>query len=241
MTDRVLLMNSVPAPLLAGITDPLDLRNIDDRAFRQILESCRAEHLNLYHLTVTALDGIHLLRTVTDLSLEWAPKVTTLSPVFRMTWLERLAVINLPRVVNLRGIETLSRMKTLRLCGGMWRPLRIASLRPLASLDSLTSLTIRHIRIADDDITPLSRLEQLTELELSNEFDRGQVAFLARHLNSRLKVPLSACCETSLACSVCGAPRFMFTGRRMPFLCRSCDSARFKRLTYTFERLVDSA
>jgi hypothetical protein len=241
MPDHIYLMDSMPAPRLAGLNDALDLRNINDRAFRQILESCKPQRLLLYHLTVTALEGIRALRTVSDLSLEWATKVTTLSPVFEMTWLERLEIVDFPRLANIEGIETLVNLTRLRLSGGIWKPLRVNSVGPIAALRALTSLALQNIRIADGDITVLAQLRHLTDLVLSNQFERGQVAFLAKHLNPRLQTPLSAYRETGLTCARCGAPRFMFTGRRMPFLCRSCDSNRFEKLTIEFQRLVDAA
>jgi len=38
-----------------------------------------------------------------------------------------------------------------------------------------------------------------------------------------------------------GGSKSMFTGRRMPFLCRACDTQRFLKLEREFETLVREA
>jgi hypothetical protein len=181
------------------------------------------------------------LRTVSDLSFEWATKISSLSPVFRMTWLRRLEIRDFPRLTDLEGIDALQDLAELDLSGGMWKPLRVASVRPIAALRSLTSLTLQNFRVADDDVTVLANLTSLRSLLLSNQFDRSQVAFLAKRLNPRLDVPLAAAVESSLACDRCGGRRWILTGRRMPVLCRRCDAVRFERFSREFQDLVDSA
>jgi len=240
MSHRVVLMDAKPAPRLGDGGEPLDLRNINAQAFGEITHHCRSQSLRLYHLTVVSLEGIEALRTVTELSLEWATKVVSLAPVFRMGWLRRLTVIDLPRLVDLEGIEALATLTGLRAGGGMWKAMRLPSARPLAGLRSLKRLELEQIRFADDDIRVLAELTRLRYLRLSNQFERAQVAFLAKRLNPRLETPLTASIEASLGCTRCGATAlYMFTGRRMPFLCKSCDRARFEKLTAEFERLVE--
>ena len=237
------MMNESPPLSLFSLSGPLELRNIDDRAFRQIASGCQASVLRLYHLSVKALEGIENLRTVSDLTLHWATKITSLKPVFGMTWLRRLEIFDLPRLKDIEGIEALTELNEFSANGGMGKPLRLASLSPLAALSSLTRFTLINAQITDDDITVLAKLPRLRHLNLSNQFEREQVAFLAKKLNPQLETPLSAHVETHLACAQCGTLRCMFTGRRIRnnFLCRQCEPARFEKLANEFQRLVDAA
>ena len=240
MPDRMVLMDrSYDSSLLSG-GEPLDLRNIDAGAFRAILERCRSERLRMYHMTIADLSGIEALRSVSDLALEWAPKVTSIAPVLAMKWLHRLTLVDLPKIRDFEGLGALANLRQLEASGGVWRPLRIASISPISGLNSLEHLTLQQIRIEDDNISKLADLKGLRRLVLSNQFERAQVAYLAKRLNPQLEAPLTAHVETNLACERCGSVKFMFTGRRMPFLCRACDFARFEKLTQEFATLENA-
>jgi hypothetical protein len=121
---RVVLMNEWSGSLPQD--DDLDLRNIDARALSQVVaESRHARTLRLYNVRASSLDGVELLRSVTDLAINWAPKITSLAPLYRMTGLRRLALVDLARVTELDGIQRLSNLVELNLQGGMWKPLRL--------------------------------------------------------------------------------------------------------------------
>jgi hypothetical protein len=60
-------------------------------------------------------------------------------------------------------------------------------------------------------------------------------------MNRRLVEAISAGFETTLACEKCHGRKYMFSGRRMPILCRSCDKARFEKYSSEFKRLVRDA
>jgi hypothetical protein len=87
----------------------------------------------------------------------------------------------------------------------------------------------------------LAQLGSLTSLTLSNQFERAQVARLAKRLNHRLAVPLGPSVPTKIACSRCGGSKHMFTGRGIPFICPDCQRPRFERLTQEFADLVAAA
>ena len=71
--------------------------------------------------------------------------------------------------------------------------------------------------------------------------ERSQVASLAKQMNHRLVAPISAGFKTNLECEKCRGRKFMFAGRRMPILCRSCGAARYEKLFSEFECLVRDA
>jgi len=221
-----------------------DLRNIGKGAWPRILSNCHAKDLRLYHLTLESLDGIDRLTGTEKLTLEWATRVERLDPLFRMKGLSSLSVFDFPKLRDLSGIEALANLTELHLSGNrgsLSPPLRLASIKPVARLANLRSFSLVNARLEDDDITPLAELQELRHLQLANQFDRRQFAYLAKRLNGRLEEPLRSHVESSLQCEKCKGSKFMLTGRRMPLLCRACDSQRFQKLEREFEALVREA
>ena len=113
--------------------------------------------------------------------------------------------------------------------------LTLSSLEGIECLVNTRQLTLEWASKIDD-LGPVFRLHQLTSLSI---FDFPKL----RHLDgiASLAEPLAAYFDTNLKCEACHGPRFMFVGRRMPVLCRSCDSVQFARRVAEFERLVHDA
>ena len=239
----LLLDRPFDGALLGGDVE-LDLRNIGPKVWPRLLSECRSPDLRLYHVTVTSLEGIERLNTVKRLTLEWAPKVSDLSPLFKLRALTSLSIFDVPKARALDGIEELTGLISLSLSGsrGALTPkMRLTSLEPITRISGLTRFSLANASVENDDITVLARCLALEHLSLSNQFERSQVAFLAKKMNHRLVEPISAGFETNLECEKCRGHKFMFAGRRMPILCRSCDATRFEKLLSEFERLVRDA
>jgi hypothetical protein len=239
----MLLMDRAPAFERLEDSPALDLRNINEAGWQQILSSCRALELRLYHTTTPSLLGIDMLRTTLRLAIEWANKISNLSPVFKMTRLECLCLSDFPSLRSIAGIESIQGLTELHLSGNRGSlnpPLRLDSIKPIAQLARLKKLTIQNVKLEDDDVTPIAALSSLRDLTISDNFERKQIAFLAKHLNSQLIAPITAYRETNLLCRKCGTALYIFTGRRMPTVCTSCDSRKFERLTVEFKELQES-
>jgi hypothetical protein len=219
----------------------LDLRNIKGPAWEIILLTCKAADLRLYHIMLQSLGGIENLQDTSRLSMEWANKITDLTPIFQMLWLEYLFVSDFPRLTNIEGIEALQHLTGLHLSGNrgsLHPPLRMASVKMIAKLSNLESLTLANIHLEDDDITFIASLPKLRDLTLTNQFEREQFAYLAKRINPQLELPIPASRKVNSPCRKCGNARFFFIGKRMPILCKTCDSQRFEKLTLQFESLM---
>ncbi|MBC3948767.1 leucine-rich repeat domain-containing protein [Pseudomonas folii] len=222
----------------------LDLRNISTRVWPVVLSRCKAIELRLYNVKLSTLNGIEKLTKTRRLSLEWANKIESLEPVFRLKGLTHLKIVDFPNLHRLDGIETLSELTELRLSGnpgGGASPLRLDSIESVSRIPNLTRLSIANMKLETDDISSLARCSNLRYLSLTNQFQRTQIAFLAGKLNAQLAEPLTAHVKTHLRCVKCDAFTSMFTGRRMPFLCPVCDAPRFEKLTLQFEQMVVDA
>ncbi|NOU20364.1 MAG: leucine-rich repeat domain-containing protein [Methyloglobulus sp.] len=222
----------------------LDLRNIGPKVWPLVLSSCRTTDLRLYHITLGSIEGIEQLVCLKRLAMEWATKISDITSVFQLRSLTTLSIFDFSKLKLLDGIESLDSLVELNLSGsrGALTPrLKLASIEPIVKLRKLSSFSLTNAQLDDDDITVLARCENLKHLQLANNFDRGQFAYLAKHLNAQLVEPLSAFYKTTLKCERCDGSKSMFIGRRMPFLCQACDSSRFDRHVSEFERLVRDA
>jgi len=220
--------------------DSLDLRSINEKAWKAITESCTASELKLYYLKIRSLAGIERLSRTVKLHVEYANKVEDISPLFAMPWLESLTVYDLPRISRLDGIEALEGLKELQLSGNRGSgdpPLKLGSVRPIASLRNLEKLEIVNLRLEDRDISFIaSAFPKLRSLRLSGkEFERAQFAYLAKRLNAQLDEPIEGSWVMDYAFCKCGSKYHLFMGRRMGMLCPVCDEKKFRKLVEEFE------
>ena len=158
-----------------GATSPLEVCNVTTDEWEGILPSCHVEELRLYHITLKSLDGIETLVETRDLTLEWATKIESLAPVFRMRDLTKLSVFDFPRVRSLSGIKALSNITELNLSGNrasLKPPLRLTTIEPVTRIPNLMSLSLTNARLEDDDITPLACCTKLRRLHLSLRFEK---------------------------------------------------------------------
>lgn len=214
--------------------ESLDLRNITDKTFGAVLKARRCRSLSLYNLRVNDLAGLEQLQTVRHLTIDWATKASTIEVLRKLRGLETLELNDVPKVRDISPLSDLENLTELALSGGMWKPLHLKSLKPISRLN-LRKLTITNLKLEDDDIKLVSQIDTLIELEVSNQFPREQYAFLAGKMNLRLKQKIEAFRKSHLACPVCNSEKFMFMGRRMPFLCKNCESEKFSKLCSEFE------
>jgi hypothetical protein len=227
-----------------GANAELDLRNISPKVWPTLLSGCRSTDLRLYHITLPSLDGIEQLASVRRLTLEWATKIADIAPVYKLRNVVSLSIFDFAKLRHLDGIEALTELTELNLSGsrGALTPrLKLSSIAPVGRLKNLVSFSLTNARLDDDDITVLARCANLRELNLSRQFERKQIAFLAKRLNPQLVEPLTAYFATNLKCETCADNKVMFSGRRMPVLCRTCDGERFERYVSEFERLARDA
>jgi hypothetical protein len=220
--------------------DSLDLRAIGEKGWKAIVESCTAAQLKLYYLKIRSLAGVEGLRRTVKLHIEYANKVEDISPLFAMHWLESLTVFDFPRIRRLYGIEALEGLRALQLSGNRGSgdpPLKLESVQPIASLRNLEKLEITNIRLENRDISFIaSAFPGLRSLRLSGkEFERAQLAYLAKRLNPQLDEPQVGSWEMKASPCKCGQNLHVFMGRRMGALCPVCDEKKFNRLLEEFE------
>jgi hypothetical protein len=91
-------------------------------------------------------------------------------------------VHNAPKLSSIEAAAGLRRLKVLWLSGGVYTPMRIASLEPLAKLHGLRSLTLSNVRVRDRSFRALGGMRQLRKLELPLYFPASEFAWLEQKL-----------------------------------------------------------
>ena len=83
-----------------------------------------------------------------------------------------------PRLSSIDALEPLRELRIVFLAGGMYKPMRIPSLRPLAGLHGLVKLHLSGVRVADRSLRPLAGLTTLRRLNLPLHFPAEEFAML---------------------------------------------------------------
>jgi len=122
--------------------------------------------------------------------------------------------------------------------GGHDKPLKIRTLQPLSALTNLKYLGLTNLKVGDDTLKHLSTLKQLEELEISNQFETKEYAWLSTRLrNTKCKM-----FEGTNPCKINGVDNkivldTMVTGRKKPFLLSTKDQLKIKKYIQEFDRL----
>jgi hypothetical protein len=137
------------------------------------LSTTRLQHLTLDSLrSVTCLDPLSCLTSLTSLELSYCSAVVTLAPLHALSNLQQLHVKFTQPTADLGFLSALTQLRSLQLSGS-------TDLRPLASLRG--SLRTLHLRTRDgfDSCGALSAPVGLTQLTLAaGKPDHAKMAFL---------------------------------------------------------------
>jgi hypothetical protein len=218
-------------------SDELDIRNVSTKNFHVVLKAKQCINLSLYNLQIIDLAGIDQLPAVRHLKINWATKIKGIEEINGVPNLETLELIDLPKLRSIEPLIQLKKLRELKIGGGIWKPISLESLGPLGKM-RLQKVSITNIRLDDDSVKVLAQVQGLSELDVSNQFPREQYSYLAAKLNQQLKTKIQAFRASPVQCPTCKENKFMFMGRRMPFLCRTCEKEKFDRHRAAFDEEV---
>jgi len=204
-----------------------------DRVFRII----QPEYVNLYQLLAKDLTCLEQLRCKT-LFADWNTKSLKLWDLKRNKNLRKLSIRDFSKISNIAEIQSAENLVSLSLEGGMWKPLRIDSLKPLINLKKLQYLRLMQIKVADESLEPIAELNNLKTLEISNQFPTKEYANLA------VKLSKTDCSmfQPFHKVEIKGEDGkliydTMIIGKRKPFLLSTKDSERIRKYENQFEKL----
>jgi hypothetical protein len=168
---------------LAGLSGYPNLRHImargaGDAELEHIGRVATLEHLQLGAPTCSDLRALNRLSALRTLSVSVGTRLGSLEGIEGLAQLRMVMTWTTPRLNSIDALESLRELRIVSLSGGMYEPMRIPSLRPLAGLHSLIKLHLSGVRVADRSLRPLAGLTTLRRLNLPLHFPAEEFAML---------------------------------------------------------------
>ena len=217
--------------------DKLWLFGAKEKDIDRVFKIIQPEYVNLYQLLAKDLTCLEQLKCKTLLA-DWNTKALKLWDLKRNGDLRKLSIRDFSKISNIDEIQVAKNLVSLSLEGGMWKPLKIDSLKPIIHLEKLEYLRIMQIKVADESLKPIAELNNLKTLEISNQFPTKEYANLAVKLSKTdcsmfqpfHKVEIEGE-DGKLIYDT------MIIGKRKPFLLSTKDGERIKKYETEFEKL----
>jgi hypothetical protein len=157
-------------------------RSVGDEELEQIARIAPLENLELVDLKSGNLSALQPLSHLRILSISNSARLLSLDGIEGMGKLQLLSASNAQRLASIEAVASLRDLRVLFLAGGMYRSMRIPSLRPIARLNQLVKLVLMNVGVADRSLSPLSGLKNLRRLTLPRYFPAEEFAMLEREL-----------------------------------------------------------
>lgn len=218
--------------------DNLWLVGANDKELKRILPLVKLKYLNLYQVLAKDLSILEILSEPETISLNWNTKATKLWDISKNLSLRTLEIIDFSKLEAIDQLSLAKQIDKLVLGGGNNKPLKIKTLQPLSVLTNLKHLGLTNLKVEDDSLKPLAYLKNLDLLEISNQFETKEYAWLAtRLMNTKCKM-----FKATNSCNIVGVDNIivwdtMVTGRKKVFLLSIKDQNRIDKHIAEFERL----
>jgi hypothetical protein len=120
--------------------------------------------------------------------------------------------------------------------------MKIESLTPLSALQNLTYLHLSNLKAEDESLRALGDLTKLEELDLANFYPMEEFAWLSGRLKNTQCTWFSPYVKLPFGCSKCKEPKMlMLTGKGKRQACKKCDADRLARHVAEFENFARQA
>ena len=217
-------------------TDLAYVVGIRDRELPGLARWLRAEAVRFYEMRVGDLAPLAAIEGLRHLCIDWNTKVQSIEPLRAVADLRTLVLTNTPKVRSLVPLESLHALRAFECSGFAFSGPghTIDSLEPLSGL-SLEEIRLTHCAVLAGGLRPLARIRTLRTLELSNQFETEDYAYLSVHLSE-------ARCDkfapyVLLPQALEDGRDVMVVGRRKPFLNSRIDAAKLRRYEARFREL----
>ncbi|WP_144680209.1 leucine-rich repeat domain-containing protein [Bacillus altitudinis] len=152
---------------------------VSQKEFNTILSLVNPKMLYIRELRVEDLSIISSLQDVEVLALEWNTKAQSLWDLSKNTSLKSLSLTDFSKLNDIAPLQKNTGLEWLQLSGGIWNTLNLNTLQPLRNLKNLKYLCLSNIKVKDESLEPISALEGLKELDISNQFPTEEYARLS--------------------------------------------------------------
>lgn len=152
--------------------------NLGDDELRHVARVPELDTLELTNLQCRSLGSLGECARLEVLAVSVSAKLVSLDGVAGLSRLRFLSGWHAAAVTSIDAIAGLGQLQVLHLAGAMYRPMRLPSLAPLASLEHLCMLTLSGVSVRDRSLRPLGGLTRLTRLELPLKFPSAEFEWL---------------------------------------------------------------
>jgi hypothetical protein len=218
--------------------ESLWLNGAKEKDLEKILTIVNPKYLNLYNVLAKDLKSLESLLSTETIILEWNTKSDALWDIGKNVSLRNLEIIDFSKLYNIQEISTAKQIEKLVISSGMEKPLKLKSLQPLENLINLKILSLWNLKVEDDSLKPIASLKNLDRLEISNQFETKEYAWLATKLTrteSKMFNAINPCRITDANQQI--VLDTMVTGRRKSFLLSTKDQTKIEKHIRDFEKL----
>ncbi|HZY39548.1 MAG TPA: hypothetical protein VFE53_22990 [Mucilaginibacter sp.] len=206
-----------------------------DKDLQKILQYIQPKFISIYQVLAQDLDILETLSNTETIVLRWNTKSERLWNMGHNNELRALTIEDFPKINSVEPIEKALNLEYLVLEGGMWKPLKIETLKPLSKLKKLQFLRLANLHVKEDGLKPVAELTNLKELMLSNQFETSDYAYLS------VKLPHTKCDSFQPFIKYdkpIGNNDTVITGKRKPFLNYENDRAKIEKYSKDFYSMV---
>ena len=151
-----------------------------------------------------------------------------------MSDLRTLSLEDTPKVRDLDPIGRLSGLRAFQYSGGIWNKNVANSLAPIGRLAHLEELRLNNLKVLDGGLRPLAACSALRRLDVSNQFETADYAYLS------VALPAVECDMFAPYVPLggeLGDNDMMVVGSGKPFLHSRRDAERLRRYEEAFRAL----
>ena len=203
---------------------------VNERNVASALSKIDVEALFLYEFRVPDLQALSHLSRLRHLRVEWSTKLHDVGGLSAFQGLETLHLCDTPNVDDVGPVSGLKCLRGFAFEGGMWNRNTARSLEPLSNLPQLEEVWLSNLKVLEGGLRPLARCPGLRKLEVSNQFDVGDFAYLAG-------VRPDVGCDKFAAWTAWHDGMVMPTGRGKPLLHPIADYRQVEALEAIFDKL----
>ena len=207
---------------------------VNQKSFDHVTRYLRAATVQFYEMRVADISALARNSDLEALAISWNTKLESIEPLGALSGLTRLSIDDTPKVRDLGPIERLTGLRAFEYSGGIWNKNTASSLAPLGALKHLEELRLTNLRVLEGGLRPLAGCSALRRLDLSNQFQTADYAYLS------VALPETTCDMFApfipLGQAI-GGKDVMVVGSGKPFLDSTKDADRLRRYVAGFGEL----
>lgn len=205
-------------------------------ALGEILARLDVETLGICDSRADDFSALARMPGLRRLDIRYATRLSDAGFLGHLGKLDVLSLYETPRLFDLAPVSEARSLRALDFSGGFSAPNKVRTLAPLGTLGALEVLRLTNLRVTEGGLRPLAGCTGLRSLDVSNQFETADYAYLSVMLPKVECSLFNACSD--LGRDIGGAD-VMVTGKRKPFLNSTRDATRLEKYRKDFAALQD--